>query len=138
MAEDSEDKGFKVQDKRHFRQRENGSIEEMRTDTAKKEEEKAESKAKQETTEQKETPLPEINFSNFILSLSTSALVQLGELPDPISKEKQKNLPFAKQTIDILEILKDKTKGNLEKNEEMLLDNLLYDLRMKYVQEAKS
>jgi hypothetical protein len=137
MAEDSEDKGFKVQDKRHFRQRENGSIEEMKTDTT-KEEEKAESEAKQETTEQKETPLPEINFSNFILSLSTSALVQLGELPDPINKEKQKNLPFAKQTIDILEILKDKTKGNLEKNEEMLLDNLLYDLRMKYVQEVKS
>ncbi len=137
MAEDSEDKGFKVQDKRHFRQRENGSIEEMKTDTT-KEEEKAKSEVKQETAKQKEPPLPEINFSNFILSLSTSALVQLGELPDPISKKKQKNLPFAKQTIDILEILKDKTKGNLEKNEEMLLDNLLYDLRMKYVQGSKS
>lgn len=137
MAEDSEDKGFKVQDKRHFRQKEDGSIEEKETDTI-KEEEKAASEVKQETADQKEPPLPEINFSNFVFSLSTSALVHLGEIPDPLSKQKQKNLSFAKQTIDILEILKAKTKGNLEKEEERLLDNLLYDLRMKYVQGSKS
>ncbi len=135
MAEDSEDKGFKVQDKRHFRQKEDGSIEEKETETIK--EEKTASEVKQESAGQKEPPLPEINFSNFIFSLSTSALVHLGEIPDPLSKQKQKNLTFAKQTIDILEILKNKTKGNLEKEEERLLDNLLYDLRMKYVQGSK-
>ncbi|UCD86170.1 MAG: DUF1844 domain-containing protein [Deltaproteobacteria bacterium] len=110
----------------------------MKTGASEEEKVEAESGVKKETSEQKPPPLPEMNFSNFILSLSTSVLIHLGEIPDPLSNQKQKNLPFAKQTIDILEILKDKTKGNLEKEEERLLDNLLYDLRMKYVQEAKS
>jgi hypothetical protein len=77
-----------------------------------------------------------LNFSTFILSLTTSALVCLGELPDPISKEKTTNLPLAQQTISIIEILKEKTTGNLTEDEENLLGTVLYDLRMKYVQSA--
>lgn len=79
-----------------------------------------------------------LNFSTFILSLTTSALVCLGELPDPISKEKIINLPLAQQTISIIEILKEKTTGNLTNDEENLIGTVLYDLRMKYVQSACS
>jgi hypothetical protein len=79
-----------------------------------------------------------LNFSTFILSLTTSALVCLGELPDPISKEKTLNLPLAQQTISIIEILKEKTVGNLTEDEENLIGTVLYDLRMKYVQSSCS
>lgn len=79
----------------------------------------------------------ELGFSTFILSLSTSALVHLAELPDPISNEKKTNLPLAKQTIAIIEMLKEKTKGNLTEEEDQLIEDLLYDLRLKYVQVAK-
>ncbi|HOW53581.1 MAG TPA: DUF1844 domain-containing protein [Syntrophorhabdaceae bacterium] len=80
-----------------------------------------------------ENLFPELNFSTFILSLSTSALVCMGELPDPLSNEKNVNLPLAKQTITIIEILKDKTKGNLGADEERLIDGILYDLHIRYV-----
>jgi hypothetical protein len=81
--------------------------------------------------------LYEFGFSTFILSLSTSALVHLGELPDPITNKKEVNLQLAKQTISIIEMLKEKTKGNLTKEEASLLDNVLYDVRLKYLGQAK-
>ncbi len=80
-----------------------------------------------------ETPLPPVNFSTFILSLSTSALVHLGELPEPESGEKRANIDLARHTIDTLAMLKEKTKGNLTRDEEALLDHILYDLRLKFV-----
>lgn len=81
-----------------------------------------------------EESVPEIDFSSFIFSLSSSALLHLGEIPDPISHKREKSLPFAKQTIDILAMLREKTQGNLSTEEERLLDNILYDLRMRYIQ----
>lgn len=83
------------------------------------------------------TGLPEITFSSFILSLSSSALFHFGELPDPVTHQKQKNIEMAKQTIDILGLLEKKTAGNLDKEESSLLENLLYDLRMRYINETK-
>ncbi|OPY70574.1 MAG: hypothetical protein A4E57_00416 [Syntrophorhabdaceae bacterium PtaU1.Bin034] len=80
--------------------------------------------------------LYEFGFSTFILSLSTSALVHLGELPDPITNKKEINLQLAKQTISIIEMLKEKTKGNLSKEEEVLIDNVLYDVRLKYIKSS--
>lgn len=80
-----------------------------------------------------ENLFPGLNFSTFILSLSTSALVCLGELPDPVSNEKNINTSLAKQTINIIEILKEKTKGNLNEEEERLIDGILYDLHLRYV-----
>jgi hypothetical protein len=78
-------------------------------------------------------PLPEVNFSTFIFSISTSALMNLGEVPDPNTGQTCHNLPLAKQTIDILAMLQNKTKGNLDGEEENLLVSMLYELRMKYV-----
>ncbi len=77
--------------------------------------------------------LPPVNFSMFILSLNTSALVHLGQIPDPHTQEKKKDLALARQTIDILDMLREKTKGNLTKEEEKLLDNILYELRLLYL-----
>ncbi len=80
--------------------------------------------------------LYEFGFSTFILSLSTSALVHLGELPDPTTNKKEVNLQLAKQTISIIEMLKEKTKGNLTEEEEKLINNVLYDVRLKYIQSS--
>lgn len=80
--------------------------------------------------------LPEVNFLNFILSLSTTVMFHFGDFPDPTSGEVKKNIPAAKQTIDILSMLKDKTKGNLDNQEKSLLDDLLYELKMRYVKET--
>jgi hypothetical protein len=79
-------------------------------------------------------PIPAIDFVTFILSLSTNAMVSLGLLPRPESGDKKRDLPLARQTIDILALLQEKTRGNLSGEEERILDSVLYDLRMTYVQ----
>ena len=79
-----------------------------------------------------------MDFSTFILSLNASSLIHLGEIHDPQLKEISVNLPAAKHTIEILEILKDKTVGNLDDNENKLLNDILYNLRLKYIQHSKS
>jgi len=79
-----------------------------------------------------------IDFSNFILSLNTSALIHLGDLPDPQTRERIYDIQSAKQTVDILELLKTKTEGNLDSQEFRLLDDVIYDLRMKYVKIMQS
>jgi hypothetical protein len=77
-------------------------------------------------------------FSTFIVSLSASALLHLGEMPSPEGEEDAVNLALASQTIDILTMLREKTKGNLTAAEEKLLGNFLYDLRMKFVARTKA
>ncbi|MCX5805126.1 MAG: DUF1844 domain-containing protein [Proteobacteria bacterium] len=79
----------------------------------------------------------QLTFSTFMLSLSTSVLVGLGELPDPLTNDKNVNLPLAQQTIGLIEMLLEKTKGNLTVEEDRLVGNMLYDLRMKYIEAAK-
>jgi hypothetical protein len=74
-----------------------------------------------------------IDFSAFMLSLASSALVHLGELEHPEHDSARENLALAKQTLDILGILQDKTRGNLTADETKLLEQLLYELRLKYV-----
>lgn len=78
-----------------------------------------------------------INFSTFVLSLSTQALAHLGEIPNLMDGQIGKDLGAAKQLIDILGLLRDKTKGNLDPAEAELLTNVLYDLRLKYVEHAR-
>jgi hypothetical protein len=82
--------------------------------------------------------MPQMDFGTFVLSLATSVLVHLGEVPHPETTESQANLPLAKQTIDILGMLQEKTRGNLSKEEAQLIEHLLLDLRMKYVAAKKA
>lgn len=82
-----------------------------------------------------ERDLPRIDFATFVLSLSTSALHHLGLVPDPETNQPGPvNKVFARQTIDTLELLQEKTRGNLDAEEERLLEGLLYELRMRYVE----
>ena len=84
------------------------------------------------------SPLPEVSFSTFIVSLASSALVQLGEVPDPASGARSLDLPVARHSIDVLEMLRQKTVGNLNADESQLLESLIYELRLKYVLKADS
>ena len=77
--------------------------------------------------------MPKPTFSTFVLSLASSALVQLGEVPDPSTGEKRENPVLAKHTIDILSMLQDKVTNGLDVEETRLLEGLLYELRMKFV-----
>lgn len=81
--------------------------------------------------------MPQVTFSTFILSLCSSCMVHLGELPDPSTNQDAENLELAKHTIDVLAMLQDKTKQCLDDNEAKLLSEVLYELRMKYVAKTK-
>ena len=82
--------------------------------------------------------LPKVDFSTFVLSLGTTALYQLGAVPDPESGEAMEADPLvAQQTIDTLEMLRDKTRGNLDEQERKLIDSLLYELRMRFVETGR-
>ncbi len=80
---------------------------------------------------------PEIDFGTFVLSLGTSALMHLGVVEDERGQKLPANLPLAKQTIDCIAMLEEKTKGNLTGEEERILTQLLYDLRLEYVAASK-
>ncbi len=81
-----------------------------------------------------------IDFSTFVLSFGTSALYQLGEIGDSESKTEgpvEPNLTIARQTIDTLEMLQDKTRGNLTDTESKLVESILYELHMRFVEARK-
>lgn len=78
-------------------------------------------------------PTPPLTFSSFVFSLGTSSLMLMGETLDPQQPSPPVNLPQAKEIIDILSMLEEKTKGNLSSEEASVLSDMLYTLRMKYV-----
>jgi len=121
---EEQEKGFVVRDKRFSAK--------QQSDSQAKEENQREEPF-EEPISQGNEPLSEISFTNLILSISTSALIQLGEIEDPVSKQPSKNLSLAKQTIDLIGMLKEKTKGNLTGEEEKIVEHILYDLRMRFV-----
>jgi hypothetical protein len=81
--------------------------------------------------------MPPVDFGTFVLSLGSSAIMHLGEVEHPQSGQKEKDLPMAKHTIDLLSMLQAKTRGNLSPQEDRLLESLLYDLRIRYVEASK-
>lgn len=85
------------------------------------------------TEEESCSIFPEVTFSAFIISLASAALVGLGEAPDPATGKISKDMHLARHNIDILDMLRQKTIGGLNQRESALLDNLLCDLRLKYV-----
>lgn len=80
---------------------------------------------------------PKVTFSAFVMSLATTAAVHFGDVSDPVTGETTVNLPAAGQMIDILSMLQDKTQGNLLADESQLVESLLYELRMRYVEAAR-
>ncbi len=142
MDEDKEEKGFTISDKRFSARKEeetSAEPEEKPEELAPPAESGPEADVEEVTGEEpqaQEQEIPQINFLTFLLSLNNSALFHLGELKNPQTDEAEVNLMLARQTIDIINILKEKTKGNLNEEEEMLLDDILYDLRMRYVKKG--
>lgn len=84
-----------------------------------------------------ETANQQLDFGTLIFSFATSALINIGATPDPQTSKTTKNLPVAKQNIEILEILQSKTKGNLTAEESQLLENLLAEVRLRFVEASK-
>lgn len=103
---------------------------------AKKMERKKVAEDYKKVSSQEDTPMPKVDFFTFVLSLSSSALMHLGEIAEQEGGEPTVNLPMAKHTIDILSMLEQKTKGNLTVEEEKVLRDFLFEVRMKYVQKA--
>jgi len=81
--------------------------------------------------------LPQIDFTTFVISLSRAALVHLGDAGDPSGDPSSKNLELARQTIDLLGLLEEKTRNNLTGEEERVLSSALYDLRIRFVEVGK-
>lgn len=81
--------------------------------------------------------MPEVTFPAFVMSLNTSALYHLGEIADPATGKKIVDLDLARHAIDTLALIQEKTKGNLSADEEELLKNILYDIKLRYVNASK-
>jgi hypothetical protein len=129
-------KDFVIKDKRIFA--EGDKDQPIKEETEKPLDEATAEESESAGAQEQERPdyqLPEMNFATFIFSLNHSVLVHLGVMDDPSTGKKVRNLPIAKQTIDILGMLKEKTQGNLTEDEENMLKNILYDLRMIYIKE---
>lgn len=130
---DIEGKGFIIKDRRAFDEK--GELKEkVKEEIDKKKETR---KEKQEPPKKDTPPLPEVNFNSLILSLSSSALIHLGEIEDPHTGQKKKDIPLAKHAIDTIAMLKEKTKGNLDQEEQRFLDSVLADLRWRFVKAAE-
>ncbi|MGD9039807.1 MAG: DUF1844 domain-containing protein [Desulfobacteraceae bacterium] len=130
-----EGKGFVVKDKRALDEKGELKEEKQEVRGKVKEEEKIKEQPKKEEAER--GPLPEVNFNSLIFSLSSSVLLHLGEIADPLSGEKKIDIALAKHTIDTIAMLKQKTQGNLTEEEEKFLDSILTDLRLRYVKAAE-
>ncbi|MDD5723699.1 MAG: DUF1844 domain-containing protein [Syntrophales bacterium] len=147
MAENNGEKGFVIKDRRMFdeegKSREGAAKEAEETKPGRQPEQKPEvetwetKKEKAEQRKEEHYQVPEMNFHNFVLSLYTSVIFNLGGLADPVSGKKEKDLKAAKQTIDLMGMLKEKTEGNLNNNEKELLEGILSESRMRYVKESE-
>ena len=84
----------------------------------------------------KNTQLPEVTFSTFILSLASSTLMHLGEVPNPDTGKTEKNILLAKHSVDLLNMLEDKFTNGLNSDEQKLLQDILYEVKIKYIQQA--
>ncbi len=138
--ETKNDKGFVFKDKRKVRLEDIDKSEQKNEAQAISNEEQEEAAKEYEkvsrSQDDKERPLPKVDFSTFVFSLASSALVHLGEVKDPVTGQVSTNLQLARQIIDTLGMIEEKTRGNLNEAEENLLKSLLYDLRIKFVQKV--
>ncbi len=135
-----QNQGFRVTDRRHFSP-ESGESRSTQTEEGTADIEQGQVPPQAETQETISRGHPheamsgqiEINFSSFILGLSTQALMSLGEVPTAPGQAPQTDIAAAQQMIDVLAMLQRKTSGNLDTGEEQMLESVLYDLRMRYV-----
>ena len=133
-----EEKGFIIKDRRSFD--DEGELKDDNLETQEKTEpqpDEAPGKEAEDGDQGERPPLPEVNFNSLIMSLSSSALVHLGEIADPNTGQTTRDLAVAKHSIDIIAMLKEKTEGNLTEEEQKFLDAILTDMRWRYVKAAE-
>jgi len=135
MNDGKEEKGFVIKDKRIFDESGEARKEDLEKEASGEEKAEKTSPEKDSQANTQEEYFPDVTFSNFVLSLSTTVMYHLGDFPDPTTKKANKNLAAAKQTIDMLTMIKDKTVGNLDADEKQLLEGILYELMIRYVKE---
>ncbi len=135
MKDGKEDKGFVIKDKRIFDESGEARGEDLKKEAATGEKSENISPEKDDRASAQEEYFPEVTFSSFVLSLSTTVMYHLGDFPDPTTKKAERNLAAAKQTIDMLSMLRNKTTGNLDTDEKQLLEGILYELMIRYVKE---
>ena len=128
--ENVEGEGFVIKDKRSSQISEDDA-------TFQDEQETKDQEKQTDSSTEKETEPFQVDFSTFIMSLTSSAFYHLGDMPDPSTGKKEVNLPAVQQTIDMLSMLREKTKGNLKEDEKKLLEQLVYELQVKYVAKTK-
>ena len=124
----AEDKGFEIRDRRMREEDSRSAKSASPTENAPRSD---------SSVSFKKSPGETIHFSDFVFSLSASALVHLGVEPDPQKGDRAINLNQASELIDLLSLLEEKTRGNLTSDESSFLSNTLYMLRMKFVETAK-
>jgi len=155
MEEQDDKRGFKVQDRRRFSaegETKEGGVEETPSQSSESLDIKSKPSASASETaskpqaaasnpaagqQQSKEPPPELTFAAFLWSLSEQALAALGEIPDPTSGQVTNDLVLAQQMIDIIIMLRDKTRGNLDAHEQAMLKEILSGLQMKYVELAR-
>jgi len=133
MEKEKKESGFVVKDKRIFD--ESGKERPQKEKVSAAAEEKSKIREASPNERKQEHDYPQVTFTNFVLSLSTTVLFHFGDFPEHEGGKTEKNLPAAKQTIDILDMINEKTKGNLDENEGKLIQGVLYELKMRYVKE---
>ncbi len=134
---EEESKEFEVRDKRKFMEKEvTTEIDEEQKDKT-KQEEKVFKREKAPSEEEKASIIPEVNFVNLISSFYTNAMISLGVLKDPTDTIKEANIDIAKHMIDTISLIEEKTRGNLNNDEEKFISDMLYNLRMIYVEKVK-
>ncbi|MDD5475438.1 MAG: DUF1844 domain-containing protein [Syntrophales bacterium] len=136
QQEDTTDQGPKPSpEEKKGREEQPGKPEEAIPVTGEKEQEsKEKTGAEQAAGDARE--LHKIDFSGFMFSLYASAAFHFGDMADPATGKEEKNLPAAKQMIELIAMLKEKTEGNLTEEEKRTIETLLYELRMRYVKES--
>ena len=139
MEEEIKGKGFVIKDRRSFDEKGEARETQQQAPSAPEQERREEPQPGPGTEDarHRQEEMPPITFTDFIVSLSSSVIYHFGDIPDPVTRKAEKNLIAAKQTIDILGIIEQKTKGNLDENEKRLMDAILFELRMRYVKEAE-
>lgn len=143
MSEEKEETGFKITDRRKFT-----AEGELRPDAEAPSPPRREEKrsapepkmagARPAAAKPDAAPPGSVDFGSFLLSLATTGMVHLGEIPDPVTGKRHESLAAAKEMIDILALLSEKTQGNLSPDENRLLEGLLYELRMKFLDKSKA
>jgi hypothetical protein len=143
MSEENKEKSFVVKDRRRFDSAGNEKAEAVEAVKISEQPKKQEQVKKEEEPKKIENPTgdepqyeadpQEMNFSSFVMSLATQALMQLGEIKPPPGMNLEVDKNAARQSIDILGMLEIKTRNNLDKEEAHLLEQILHNLRLSYV-----